>query len=293
MEWIAGIQRAIDYIEAHLTEEIDIREAAAKAYASPFHFQRVFSIVSGFTVGEYIRMRRLTLAAAELSGGSGRVLDIALKYGYESPESFTRAFIRFHGITPTDAKLGRTVKAFSRLSVKLTLSGGSIMDYRIEKLGAFQVICKRRQVSRYENLTATADISAFWDKCSKDGTISKLCRYFPQNPVLKGMLGICFAGISESAVEFPYGIGVPCDGQTAADDDLEIVSIPPCTYAVFPCRGRLPDVFPEVYKRIITEFFPQNGRYEYGSGIEVEVYPSAALDDPEYACEIWIAVKEK
>lgn len=292
MEWIKSIQRAIDYIEAHLTEEISLEETAKAAYSSPFHFQRVFSILCGFTAGDYIRMRRLSSAAEELMHSDKKVIDIALKYGYDTPESFTRAFTRFHGVTPKEVRNGANAKSFSQLSVKLILTGGSTMDYRIEKLDAFSIICKRRQVSKPQNATATEDISKFWDECTKDGTISRIINYFPQNLRLKGLLGICFSEDME-ALQFPYGIGVEYDGRAVSDDDLEIIEIPAKTYAVFTCTGKMPDAFSETYRRIVTEFFPQSERYEYAHGIELEVYPSEDIDDPDYTCEIWIAVTEK
>ena len=119
MDWITGIQRALDYVEAHLMESVDYEEAAKQAYSSSFHFQRVFSILCGFTLGDYIRMRRLTLAGSELASSDIRVIDAALKYGYDTPESFSRAFTRFHGVPPSQAKHGAALKAFSPLSVKL------------------------------------------------------------------------------------------------------------------------------------------------------------------------------
>ncbi|MEA4933382.1 MAG: AraC family transcriptional regulator, partial [Lawsonibacter sp.] len=138
MDWITGIQRALDYTEAHLTGEINYEAAARAACSSPFHFQRMFTMLCGFTLGDYIRMRRLALAAEDLMRTCDKVIDIAYKYGYDTPESFSRAFTRFHGVTPTQARRGETVKSFSRLSVKLILSGGSTMDYRIEKKDAFK-----------------------------------------------------------------------------------------------------------------------------------------------------------
>lgn len=292
MEWITGIQKAIDYTEAHLTEEIDYEAVAKEACSSSFHFQRVFSILCGFTLGDYIRMRRLSLAAAELMQTKEKVIDVALKYGYDTPESFTRAFVRFHGITPTMARHGGNVKSFSRLSVKLILSGGSTMDYRIEKLDAFQVICKRKTVSKPENATATADISAFWGECAADGSTQKILSCFPKEPKLKGLLGICFSAEMEAS-KFPYGIGVEYDGRPVEHNRLEIVEIPAHTYAVFTCKGKMPDAFVETYRKIVSEFFPQSDKYEYGQGIELEVYPSDKVDDPNYTCEIWIAVNEK
>ncbi len=290
MDWITGIQRALDYTEMHLTEEIDYETVAKQACSSAFHFQRIFSMLCGFSLGDYIRMRRLALAAEELLRTGGKVVDIALKYGYDTPESFSRAFARFHGITPTEARRGGNIKSFSRLSVKLILSGGSLMDYRIEKKEAFQLICRKKQVTKPQGDTATADISAFWNECSKNGTIEELCKY-GRFDHFGGVLGVCFSGeMADSG--FPYGIGVEYNGAPLCGEALDIVEIPAYTYAVFQCRGRMPDAFKKTYQQICTEFFPQSG-YAYGSGVELEVYPSADVQDPNYSCEIWIAVKEK
>ena len=291
MDQITAIQRAIDYTEAHLTDEIDYEAAAREAASSGFHFQRLFSMLCGYTLGDYIRMRRLSLAADELQRTGGKIIDIALKYGYDTPESFSRAFTRFHGITPTQARRGGNIKSFSRLSVKLILDGGNLMDYRIEKRDAFKLICRKKQVNKPQGDTATADISAFWGECSTDGTMEKLCKYASFDN-LRGILGVCFSGEMANS-GFPYGIGAEYNGTPLTDGDFDIVEIPAHTYAVFQCKGKMPDAFKETYKKICTEFFPQSSTYEYGNGIELEVYPSADVQNPDYTCEIWIAVKEK
>lgn len=134
MNWIIGLQKAIDYIEDHLTESIDYETVAAQSFSSVYHFQRVFSILCGYTLGEYIRYRRLTLAGIELSTTDSRVIDIALKYCYENPDSFSKAFQKFHGILPSAARSNaRQLKAFSRLVLKFSLEGGTTMNYRIEE----------------------------------------------------------------------------------------------------------------------------------------------------------------
>ena len=290
MNWIQGIQSAIDYVEANLTGEIDYEEAAKRACSSPFHFQRVFGILCGFSLGDYIRMRRLSLAGEELSKGGGKIIDIALKYGYDTPESFSRAFTRFHGIAPSEAKRGGRVKIFTPLSMKLSLSGGSKMDYRIEKRDAFQVVCKRKSVGKPQTANATPDITAMWQELGKDGTMARLIACMPEKPVMKGLLGICFSA-ELNAKQFPYGIGVEYDGRKV-DDDLEVVTIPAHTYAVFTSKGKMPDAFIETYQRIVTEFFPQSTQYEYAESVEFEVYSSENVSDPNYKCEIWIAVNE-
>ncbi len=171
MNWIQGIQRSIDYVEANITEEINFEEVAKQAYSSSFHFQRGFSILCGFSLGDYIRMRRLSLAGEELSKGNVKIIEIAMKYGYDTPESFSRAFTRFHVISPSEAKHGGNIKIFTPLSVKLTLIGGSKMDYRIEKREVFDVVCKRKRVSKPQAANATYDITEMWQECGADGTM--------------------------------------------------------------------------------------------------------------------------
>ena len=291
MDWIQGIQRAIDFVEANIGEEMDLEKVAKQAYSSSFHFQRVFGILCGFSLGDYIRMRRLSLAGEELSRGNAKIIDIALKYGYDTPESFSRAFTRFHGISPSEAKHGGKVKIFTPLSVKLTLSGGSKMDYRIEKRDAFEVVCKRKKVGKPQTANATHDITAMWQEYGADGTMERLISYMPKNPVMRGLLGICFSS-ELNAKQFPYGIGVEYDGRKI-DSDFEVVTIPANTYAVFTSKGKMPDAFIETYHRIVTEFFPQSSQYEYAENVEFEVYSSADTSNPDYRCEIWIAVNEK
>ena len=164
------------------------------------------------------------------------------------------------------------------------------MDYRIEKRDSFRLVCRKKQVNKPQGDTATADISAFWDECSTDGTMTRLEKY-ARFDGFGGILGVCFSGeMADSG--FPYGIGAEYNGTPLEDDRFDVVEIPAHTYAVFECRGKMPDAFKKTYNQICTEFFPQSS-YEYGSGIELEVYPSANVDDPDYTCQIWIAVNEK
>ena len=164
------------------------------------------------------------------------------------------------------------------------------MDYRIEKKDGFTLVCKKKQVNHPQGDTATEDISAFWNEVSTSGAMDAICKY-GRFDTLHGVLGICFSDeMSDSA--FPYGIGAEYNGAPMNGEGLDSVEIPAYTYAVFQCRGKMPDAFRDTYHKIITEFFPQRN-YEYGQGVELEVYPSADVQDPNYACEIWVAVKEK
>lgn len=290
MDWITGISKAIDYIEEHITEPTDYARAAKEACSSPFNFQRVFALLCGYTLGDYVRMRRLTLAGEELLSTDAKVIDVALRYGYDSPESFSRAFTRFHGVSPSAVRKGAAIRSFSRICVKLILTGGSIMEYRIEKKQAAKIICRRREFTKPGDDYTNREIPEFWNECGRDGSIQKLCGYIKDSAQFKGLLGVCFS-TEMTGSGFPYGIGAEYDGESDPQD-FEIVEIPAYTYAVFTVRGKMPDAFRETYRKICTEFFPQSG-YEYGNGVEIEVYPSADVQNPDYTCEIWIAVKPK
>ena len=290
MDWITGISKAIDYIEEHITEPTDYARAAKEACSTPFNFQRVFALLCGYTLGDYVRMRRLTLAGEELLSTDAKVIDVALKYGYDSPESFSRAFTRFRGVSPSAVRKGAAIRSFSRICVKLILTGGSIMEYRIEKKQAAKIICRRREFTKPGDDYTNREIPEFWNECGRDGSMQKLCGYIKDSAQFKGLLGVCFSTeMTDSG--FPYGIGAEYDGESDPQD-FEIVEIPAYTYAVFTVRGKMPDAFRETYRKICTEFFPQSG-YEYGNGVEIEAYPSADVQNPDYSCEIWIAVKPK
>lgn len=140
MEWVQSINKAIEYMEEHLTEDIHCEDVSSYVHISSFHFQRMFNVFTGMTVGEYIRKRRLSLAGEELTRQNTKVIDVAFKYAYQSPESFAKAFAKFHGINPSQVKKGNELKFFHRLVVKISVEGGTIMDYRIEKKEAFRLL---------------------------------------------------------------------------------------------------------------------------------------------------------
>ncbi len=180
MEWIKTVENAISYIEEHITEELTVGRIADNVNISAFYFQKGFSMLCGYSVSEYIRRRRLSLAGGELLLSDIKVIDLAMKYGYDSPDSFTKAFIRFHGSTPMAVRQnGATLKSFAPLHIKLILDGGTMMEYRIEKKAAFKVMGVSRMFS-YE--TANMEIPKYWDEVHQ-GETEKLGR---------GMYGICF-----------------------------------------------------------------------------------------------------
>lgn len=291
MDWLTGIQNAINYVEEHLTEEIDYNEVAKEAACSSFYFQKIFSILCGITLGDYIRSRRLTLAGNELSTTDNKVIDIALKYGYDSPESFTRAFSRFHGVTPSKAKKdGSKLKSFSRLSVKITLSGGNIMDYKIIEKEAFNIIEKVEEHT-VENSENAKSIPDFWTRSHNDGTVKKLLDSAADRTYV---FGICYGNLPKNANTntFNYSIAAIRDENTEIPEGFRKNSIPARTWVIFECKGAMPNTMQNMWHKIVSEFFPASG-YQPTYEMDIEAYTEGNMDSPDYHSEIWVPVIKK
>ena len=287
MDWISGMQKALDYIESHLTEDIDYEMVARKSFSSVFHFQRVFSILCGYTVGEYVRLRRLSLAGAELAGGNSKVIDVALKYGYDSPDSFAKAFQKFHGITPSNARYhGKMLKSFSRLSIKISLEGGSTMNYKIEEKDGFYVMEKVEKHST-ENGENLKSIPNFWDRAAEDGTIDKLQEI---NSGDGYTFGICYGGSSEDK-SFDYSIAVKCAEDAEVPRGFRKSRIDAKRWLIFDCVGPMPDAIQDTWRRIVSEFLPTS-TYKPTYEMDVEVYADGDVSGDDYRSEIWIPIKK-
>lgn len=284
MNWVKIIKDAIEYIEGNITEDLTVGRIADEVNTSAFYFQRGFSMLCGYTVGEYVRMRRLSIAGEELLSSDVKIIDLALKYGYDSPDSFTKAFTRFHGNTPTDVRRGGVIlKSFAPLHIKLTLDGGSTMEYRIEKKQAFKVMGISKNFS-YEN--ANAEVPQFWNEVfmqAKERTVL-------------GMYGVCFDE-EMAGNEFSYMIADDYNAGQAEAKKLDVHEIKEHTWAIFPCRGPMPLPLQEVNRRIFSEWLPASS-YEIAEGYNIEYYSNPeyftnGMQDSEYYAEVWIPVKEK
>ncbi|QOY35293.1 AraC family transcriptional regulator [Anaerobacillus isosaccharinicus] len=286
MNFIKDLQTAIEYIEDNLLESINYEDVAKHLHISSYHFHRTFSIVTEMTVNEYIRNRRLSKAGQEISASDIKVIDLALKYGYESPESFTKAFSRFHGITPNLARrAGAKLKSFNRLLIKIKIEGGSVLDYRIEMREGFKLLAKVRKFSNeIVSESGNNEIADFWKESGGDGTFSTL----KQHAVNNDMYGLC-APISKESTHFDYGIGVPY-----ADGPIPVGfikwEVKPTLWAVFKCIGDNPDCIGETWNRIFREFLP-GSEYEMLDDTDFELYSENLQSD--CFCEIWIPVKKK
>ena len=209
--WIESLQKAIDYIEDHLLEELTIDKISKEANSSPFHFQRTFSILTDVTVGEYIRRRRLTLAAQEITNGDLKIIDVAYKYGYDTPEAFTKAFRRQHGVTPTEARnrIGK-LNSYNRLVIQVSLKGVEPMKYRMVQREAFQVVGVKREYS-YETGENLREIPGFWMEANQSGLTNQLAAQ--NNGVIKGVLGVCVDKGTTKAGYMDYWIAVEHTGE--------------------------------------------------------------------------------
>ena len=299
MDWVTGMQCAIDYIEAHLTEDIDYEKVAAESFSSSYHFQRVFSILCGYTLGEYIRLRRLSLAGAELASGKEKVIDVALKYGYDSPDSFAKAFQRFHGITPSQARIdGAMIRSFSRLSIKITLEGGSMMNYRIEEKEEMVLTGYKRRFS---------GVPGEREEQEKDMYVNT--RVFQY--ILQGLSGNIeknydiITNIGDDGYDFYIAKQITeylrnnlnktsVLGEEYAKH-FENITIPKCTYAIFETeRCAYPTtVFLDLRKRIASEWLPNSG-YQLADAPELVVthWFRGEKSNQRYR-ELWIPIEKK
>jgi len=286
MGWVEGIGRAINYIEDNITEEISIEDIAEKIFISPFYFQKGFAMLCGFTVGEYIRQRRLALAGSELISTDKKIIDIAVKYGYTSADSFTKAFTRFHGVTPTAVrKDGAMIKSFAPLKIKFSLEGGYIMDYKIVEKDSFTIIGVSRM---FKHDNATMKIPQFWTEHYQTGKGKFVC----------GMYGICIDESMMDSDEFEYLIADNYNPSLEIPDGFVTKVIPKHTWAIFACKGPMPKSLQDVNKKIFSEWLPNCKDYEIAAGYNVEMYTNIAdypqgNQDENYYSEIWIPVKEK
>lgn len=282
MEWIERLNSAINYIEEHLTTDIDYDELARIACCSTYHFQRMFSYMAGVPLSEYIRRRRMSLAAADLQDSEKKIIDIALKYGYDSPTAFNRAFQNLHGIAPSQARTeGISLKAYPPISFKITIKGETEMNYKIEKKDAFKIIGLSEELHQdiEENF---AIVPQMWQKAAASGTIPILASLMNSHPM--GILGV---SACNDLMQWRYYIAVA--STLSAPEGFEEYTVPAATWAIFSGEGQSLSI-QELEKRIVTEWLPSSG-YEYGNAPDIEVYLSPDPENTKY--EVWIPVIRK
>jgi AraC family transcriptional regulator len=260
MAWVESLQKAIDYIEEHLFEDLSIEDISKQANSSVFHFQRTFSILTDTNVAEYIRRRRLTLAAKELTTTDHKIIDIALRYGYDSPEAFTKAFRKQHGVTPSEArKFIGNLKSYNRLVIQVSLKGAEPVQFTIVEKGRFQIIGVKKEFS------------------------------WLNNGQIKGVLGVCTMDQNQKDKNLlDYWVATEYEGN--APERFQHHEIPASKWAVFAVNGAMPHAMQKAWKQIFSEWFPGSG-YQHAGIPEFEMYPEGNPFSEDYYSEIWIPVK--
>ena len=280
MEWINSVNRALRYIETRLTDENLTVETVAKVTAySPFYLQRLFYVLTDQTLSEYIRQRRLSAAGQEMQAAGARVIDVALRYGYETPESFQKAFRRFHGITPSAAQRTHVqLRYLNPLQIKVELTGGNIMDYALENMQALTVMGK---VRRFDYESAFGEIPKFWEEYYAKGYHKQVCGY----------LGICFD--EQQKPDFEYMAGSFCEADAPVPEGFEKRTIAPHLWAKFRAVGPMPTAIQRVNRQIFTEWLPNNPEYDLAEGVNIEMYNEGDMQAADYVSEIWVPLKAK
>lgn len=287
MALVESLQKAIDYMEEHILDQITIEGIAEQATISPYHFQRIFMILTDRSVGEYLRRRRLTLAAQELSSTRCKIIDIAYKYGYDTPESFSKAFRKQHGVTPREMRNGvGKMKAYNRLVIQVNLKGAEPMNYRIVERDAFQVVGVKRVVPCSEEGRSPArGIAQFWGEVNGNGTVHQLIGHMDGD--IQGLLGIT-GDYDEEKNVIDYWIGVESRGE--GSDEFSRIDISASKWAVFEVRGPVPDAVTQTWKKIYSEWFPSNN-FDHTGSASLEVYKDADPTKPDAYSEIWVPIK--
>lgn len=287
MSWIESIQKAIIYIEEHLLDDITMEQIAREVNSSVFHFQRTFSILTDMSIADYIRRRRLTLAAQELINTEQKVIDLAYKYGYDSPEAFTKAFRKQHNVTPSEARKKQgQLQSYNRLVIQVSLKGAEPMKYKILEKEKFQVVGVKRTYNcqNGENLQG---IPQFWNEMNSKNFDHQLIQL--NNGSIKGVLGVCAPNTDQGQSGFiDYWIATDHVGDV--EENLSALEVPASKWVVFEVHGPMPDAMQNTWKQIYSEWFPSNP-YEPNGTAELEVYSDEDPFSPDLYSEIWIPIK--
>ncbi|PFB85496.1 AraC family transcriptional regulator [Bacillus thuringiensis] len=290
MDSLKNMNTAMRYIEDNLTNEIDFKEVARLALCSEYHFKRMFSFLAGISLSDYIRCRRLTLAAFELKNSNAKVIDVAIKYGYNSPDSFARAFQNLHGITPSEARnSSRSLKAYSPMTFQLSIQGGNEMNYRIEEKEPFRIIGITKRVPIVFN-GVNEEIASMWKSLNPESiqTLKSLSNIEPTG-IISASTNFS-EGRMEEKGELDHYIGVA----TTKDcpEEFKRLEVAASTWAIFEAVGPFPDALQNVWGRIYSEWFPSSN-YELAEGPEIFWNESKDVSSPNFRSEIWVPVLKK
>ncbi len=287
MDFLKNMNEAMAYIESRLDEEIDLQAAARIAFCSDHHFKRMFSFLAGIPISEYIRRRRLSRAAFELQGSEIRIIDLAFRYGYESADSFTRAFRQLHGVTPSESRRsGKALIAYPPMTFRLTVEGGNPMNYRIVEKEAFRIVGIMKRVPIVFK-GVNPDIADMWHSLTpeKIATMKNLSNLEPQGIVSAS------TNFSEERMEEKGGLDHYIGAATtqAPPEGYASLEVQASTWAVFDIVGVFPEALQDTWGRIYSEWFPSSA-YQQAEGPEILWNEQRDQSVPDYRSQIWVPV---
>ena len=290
MEWLLSMNEAIVYIEDNLQSDIDLDKVAKIACCSTYHFQRLFSFITEVPLAEYIRRRKLSVAGMMLKSTDHLIIDLALMFGYESPNAFTRAFKSLHGITPSEARKGNhPLQCYPPIAFHLSIKGDVSMTYRFEEKEAYKVFGISRIIANDENPYEV--IPKFWESFQDDGTYQKICEIGGIEPYKEVSLSAALYDFNNmGAYRNRYMIHMPLDDNKVIPAPLEVMTIPKAKWVVFSVKydtiEACTNAIQTLWRRIFTEWFPAS-EFEMTDGPQLEVYPT------QDTAEVWIPIQHK
>jgi len=295
VDWLASLRGAIDYMEEHLREPVTPRDIGRAVNLSPFYLQKGFQIVTGYSLREYMRCRRLYMAAMDLLAGEEKVIEVAYKYCYQTPESFAKAFSRFHGFPPSQVKQQRlSVRPFLPLRITISIQGGKDVDYVVEKMESFQLIGFKREIPMDKGYELCPK---FWDEMQEKYLMPLWQGKRPETDIERaivecniGMFGVCIESQDIPEV-FTYYVAGHYDDRPVPKG-MALVEIPAAAWAKFRAVGPLPGSLQTLNTQVFREWLPGNAKYDLAFPINLEYY-SADENGPDYESAIWLPVIEK
>ena len=294
MEWLSCIKASIDYIEDHIKENISIEDVANNSYVSSYYLQVGFNIMTGYSIGEYIRNRKLYLAALDLKDNK-RIIDVALEYGYETPESFTKAFKRFHKFNPSQIKKNK-IKRFDPLTIDIQIKGGIVanMNYKITDMFPIKLI---GFVKEFDMETSYKEIPLFWDEICEKYCFPHIYRGLPaendyEQAIVDNCIGEFGVCIDCKGTKFKYLIAGRYTGGKVPEG-MMLYEFPAGKWAIFDCIGPCPEKLQELNTKIFKEWLPLNKEFELKGDGNIEWYDcvNGEKTDSDYHTQIWIPIK--
>lgn len=286
MEWNHVLQEIIEYVEIHLqrTEEpLNPKEVSQLAGCSYSFFQKVFAYTNGISFAEYVRCRKLTLAGYDLKSTNRKIVDISYQYGYDSPTSFTKAFQQFHGVTPKEA---RNAAVNLQVFPKLQIAQKQGYSWRIAYKQRFRLIGVSTSVS-CKNQMHMKSIPEFWNACQRDGTYARLISLDQGSP--KGLFGL-FGFHDAASEQLEYAI--LAESNAVLPPYFTEIQIPAATWAVFDCKGPVPNAIQQGWKYLQEEWLVQYP-FKHAACPELEWYSDGNVYDESYLSQIWIPIVEE